>query len=58
VVFPVHTATIVQDWLTAHSAQVLCQLPYLLELVPADFLFWRLKDELASVFAQNTLKKE
>jgi hypothetical protein len=25
---PVHTATIVQDWLTAHSAQVLHRRPY------------------------------
>jgi hypothetical protein len=33
-----HSSTVVQDWLTTHSVQVLGHSPYLLDLVLADFL--------------------
>jgi histone-lysine N-methyltransferase SETMAR len=57
---PVHTAAIVQDWLTAHSFQVLRHPPYLPDLAPADFfLFRHVKNELAGVsLDHNTLKKK
>jgi hypothetical protein len=46
---PVHTAASVQDWLTAHSVQVLCHPPYLPDLALADFfLFWHVKDKLGA----------
>ncbi len=56
---PVHTVTIVQNWLTAYSVQVLYHPPYSPDLEPADFsLFWRVNDELAGIsLDQNTLKK-
>ncbi len=57
---PVHTAAIVQDWLVTHDVQVLRNLPYSPDLVPADFfLFRRVKEELAGVtLDHSTLKKE
>ncbi len=57
---PVHTAAIIQDWLTAHSVQVLRHPPYSPDLAPADFfLFLPVKTELAGVsLDHNTLKKE
>jgi hypothetical protein len=56
---PVHTAAIVQDWLAAHNVQVLRHPPYLPDLAPVDFLFRRVKDELACVtLDQSSLKKE
>ncbi len=57
---PVHTAPIIQDWLTAHSVQVLRHTPYSPDLAPADFfLFRHMKNELAGVsLDHNSLKKE
>jgi hypothetical protein len=55
---PVHTAFIVQDWPIAQSLQVLCHPPYSSEFTPEDFLFRRMKDELAGISLHvNTLKK-
>jgi hypothetical protein len=56
---PVHTAIIVQDWLTAHSIQALRHPPYLPDLALADFfLFWPMKDELAGItLDHSTLKR-
>jgi histone-lysine N-methyltransferase SETMAR len=55
---PVHTATVVQDWLAANKIQVLEHPPYSPDLAPADyFLFRRVKEELAGLrLTPETLK--
>jgi hypothetical protein len=55
----VHTAAMVQEWLAAHSIQLIRHLLYLPDLAPTDFfLFWRVKEQLMGLtLDQNTIKK-
>ncbi len=47
---PVHTATVVKNWLAARVIQVLPHPPYSPDLAPADFfLFRKVKEQLASL---------
>jgi hypothetical protein len=57
---PVHTAAVVTNWMAARRFQIIKNLLYSLDLVPADFfLFPSVKRELASkTLTQETLKKE
>jgi hypothetical protein len=43
-----HTGAIIQDCLTANNVQVLCHQPYLLDLVPVDFVL-ACEDDLVGV---------
>jgi histone-lysine N-methyltransferase SETMAR len=55
----VHTAASVQNYLTAKGVQMICHLPYSLDLAPSDFiLFERVKSELAGLsMTQESFQK-
>jgi histone-lysine N-methyltransferase SETMAR len=57
---PVHTATVVTNWMEASWFQIIEHLPYLPDMAPADFfLFPSVKRELAGkTLTQEILKKE
>jgi hypothetical protein len=55
----VHTAAVVQEWLPAHSVELIQHPLYLPDLAPADFfLFQRVKEQLKGLtLDQNKIKK-
>ncbi len=55
---PIYTAVVIQTWLAANNIQLLQHPPHSLDLAPADFLFRRVKEELAGVrLTPKTSKK-